>query len=277
MLEHHVVVGVDGSVVATRALDAAAEESRRRAVTLEIVYGVPDLDVAGPVLTTSADRVLARHPQLPVRLTAVAADPATALLTRGRTAALVVVGTRALRAPASLASRSVAQSVAERSRCPLLVVGAGCPTGQLRAGEVLFAVESDADLEAAGFAFEEAVRRGARLRFVHTAHYRPSTADAPFSTARATGAECPAGMDDRDHDRIAPVPDSELITATSGADAVVVAYRRHGGKRSRRLRTVHALLHHARCPVLLVPSGLTPPGDGSGPVRADGRSGPSGP
>ncbi|MET4922446.1 universal stress protein [Streptomyces sp. PSRA5] len=256
MLEHHVVVGVDGSVVSTRALDVAAEEAMRRAVPLEIVYAVPDLDAAGPVLISSADRVAARHPELPVRLTAVAADPAAGLVTRGRGAALVVVGTRALGALASLASPSVTQRVAERSHRPLLVVGTGCPTSHVEAGEVLFAVGSDADLEAAGFAFEEAVRRGARLRFVHTAHYRPSTAAASYSTAPATVVERPADMaEGRDHDGTTPVPDSALITATAGADVLVIARRQHGGSGARHLRTLHALLHYAHCPVLLVPVG----------------------
>ncbi|MFD3524833.1 universal stress protein [Streptomyces sp. NPDC058653] len=264
MLQDHVVVGVDGSVVSTRALDAAAEESRRRSVPLEIVYAVLDLDAAGPVLTISADRVAARHPELPVRLTAMAADPAAALVARGRKAALAVVGTRALGALASLASRSVAQHVAERSSCPLLVVGTGCPTRHAESGEVLFAVGSDDDTEAAGFAFEEAVRRGVRLRFVHTAHYRTSIGSAPYSTAHATGATCPAdAAEDHDHDRIPPVPDSELITATAGAHVVVIAHRRHLGKGSRHTRTVHALLHHAHCPVLLVPVGPTAAGSGT--------------
>lgn len=249
MLGHHVVVGVDGSVVSTRALDAAAEESVRRSVPLEIVYAVPDRDVAGPVLTSSADRVAARHPELPVRIAALVAEPAEALAARGRDAALVVVGTRALGALASLASRSVAQRVAERSRCPVLVVGTGWPTGHAGAGEVLFAMGSDEDIEAAGLAFEEAVRRGARLRFVRTAHYRPTT---PQSPVRATGAERPAGTGEL-HGGAGPVADSELITATAGADVVVVARRRHGDGGPRHPRTLYALLHHAHCPVLLAP------------------------
>lgn len=249
MLEHHVVVGVDGSVVSTRALDAAADESASRSVPLEIVYAVPDPDVAGPVLTTSADRVAARHPGLPVRLTAVAADPATALVARGSGAALVVVGTRALGPVASMASRSVAQRVAGRSRCPVLVVGPGCPSAHVEAGEVVFAVGSDDDIDAAGFAFEEAVRRGVRLRFVHTARYRPSS-----------GARCPAA-ETAGHDHgwpaPAPGPDGELISATAGADVVVVAHHQHGGR--GHTRTVRALLHHARCPVLLAPVGPSEP------------------
>lgn len=278
MLENHVVVGVDGSVVSTRALDAAAEESRRRSVPLEIVYAVPDPDMAGPVLTTSADRVAARHPELPVRLTAVAAGPAAALVARGRDAALLVVGTRATGAPVSLVARSVAQRVAERSPCPVLVVGAGRFTGHVEAGEVLFAVGSDDDIEAAGFAFEEAVRRGARLRFVHTAHYRASSVAAPYSTARATEAACPAdegrgrnGIRNGIGPVAIPLADKEVVAATAGADVVVIA--QYGAKGSQHMRTLHALLHHARCPVLLVPVGPTPPGHGVGPARTDGPSG----
>ncbi|MFD7517521.1 universal stress protein [Streptomyces niveus] len=271
MLKHHVVVGVDGSVVSTRALDAAAEEAVRRSVPLEIVYAVPDLDVAGPVLTSSADRVAARHPELPVRLTALAGNPAAGLVARGGNAALVVVGTRALGALASLASRSVAQLVAERSRCPLLVVGTSCLTSHAEAHEVLFAVGSDADLEAASFAFEEAVRRSARLRFVYTAHYRSFTAVAPYSTAPETGIKCEAGAEERPGG-FGPLPDRELVTATASADVVVIARRQHGAGGSRHMRTVHALLHHARCPVLLAPVGPSAPPDGIGHVSTGGSS-----
>ncbi|TXL89324.1 universal stress protein [Streptomyces sp. IB2014 016-6] len=123
---------------------------------------------------------------------------------------------------------------------------------------MLFAVGSDADIEAAGVAFGEAVRRGARLRFVCAAHYRPSAAAAPYSTAPAAAAEYPAdaAVGD-DHDRFAPAPDSELITATAGADVLVIARSRHGGRGARHTRTLHMLLHHAHCPVLVVPGGPT--------------------
>ncbi|WP_327235442.1 universal stress protein [Streptomyces sp. NBC_01317] len=270
MSGRHVVVGVDGSIISTRAQDVAAAEAVRRSVALAIVYAVPDLDVAGPVLAASAARSRARHPGLVVRLSAVASEPAAALVARGAHAALTVVGTRALGGFASLASRSVAHQVAELSHRPLLIVGPGHLTLHAETGEVLLAVERDTDTEAAGFAFEESVRRGARLRFLHTAHYRPRVAGAgPGGGVAAVAAggdhRGPAHQRQqqqqrRQHQRQdeanSPVSDRDLISATAGADVVIIAYRRHGVPgHPRHTPTVHALLHHAHCPVLLIPTG----------------------
>ncbi|MFD7899248.1 universal stress protein [Streptomyces sp. NPDC059743] len=231
MSERHVVVGIDGSIISTRAQDAAVEEAVRRSVPLEIVYAVPDLDVAGPLLATSAARVRTRHPELKVRLSAVAADPAEALARKGERAALTVVGTRALGGLASLASRSVARRVVERTRCPLLVVGAGHLPYHARTGDVLLAVETDADIESAVFAHEEAARRGVRLRLVHTPLYGPPVRSV-----------------------------DSLIAATADACVVVIAHHPHGNGHgnggAHHGQTAHALMYRSRCPVFVVPAGL---------------------
>ncbi|WP_306610669.1 universal stress protein [Streptomyces lunaelactis] len=64
MTTRHVTVGVDGSLVAVRALDRACEEAALRGAVLDIVYAVPDLEEAGPVLASAAARVRDRHPGL---------------------------------------------------------------------------------------------------------------------------------------------------------------------------------------------------------------------
>ncbi|MGW2054643.1 universal stress protein [Streptomyces sp. NPDC001840] len=278
MPERHVVVGTDGSIISTRAQDAAAEEAVRRSVPLEIVYAVPDLDVAGPVLATAAARVRARHPGLSVRLAAVDTDPAEALARKGRRAALTVVGTRALGGLAALASRSVARRLMERIHCPLLVVGAGHLPYHTGAGDVLLAIETDADAEATVYADEEAARRGTRVRFVHTPLYRlpvppgpcppaalrvpggadlPSDTGLPSDTSLPTGTAAPARDTVRRPDRTAPrLSLDELIAATADAGVVVIAHHRHGNGGVRHEQTAHALLHRSRCPVLVVPSDL---------------------
>lgn len=273
MPERHVVVGTDGSIISTRAQDAAAEEAARRSVPLEIVYAVPDLDVAGPVLATAAARVRAHHPGLSIRLAAVDADPAEALARKGKRAALTVVGTRALGGLAALASRSVARRLVERIHCPLLVVGAGHLPYHTGAGDVLLAIETDADAEATVYADEEAARRGTRVRFVHTPLYRlpvrpgpcppaalrtPGGADLPTDTGLPTGTAAAHARDaGRRPDRTAPrLSLDELIAATADAGVVVIAHHRHGNGVVRHEQTAHALVHRSRCPVLVVPSDL---------------------
>lgn len=94
MTTRHVTVGVDGTLIAVRALDRAAEEAVLRGALLDIVYAVPDLDEAGPVLASAAARVRRRHPGLPVTASAFEGGPVQALAQHGRGAELTVVGTR---------------------------------------------------------------------------------------------------------------------------------------------------------------------------------------
>lgn len=62
----YVVAGVDGSLIAVRALDWAAEEAVRRGVTLRIVYAAPERDEAEPILASAVSRIRAHHRDLPV-------------------------------------------------------------------------------------------------------------------------------------------------------------------------------------------------------------------
>lgn len=66
MTSHHVVAGWDGSLVAVRALDWAAEEALRRGAALRIVYAASERDEAAPILASAAARIRAHHPELPV-------------------------------------------------------------------------------------------------------------------------------------------------------------------------------------------------------------------
>ncbi|MFI6495567.1 universal stress protein [Streptomyces sp. NPDC050564] len=94
MTTRHVTVGVDGSLIAVRALDRAAEEAVLRGAVLDVVYAVPDLDEAGPVLASATARVNERYPGLPVTASAFEGGSVQALARHGRDAALTVVGTR---------------------------------------------------------------------------------------------------------------------------------------------------------------------------------------
>jgi nucleotide-binding universal stress UspA family protein len=267
-----VVVGVDGSIIAVRALDRAAEEAALRGATLEIVYAVPDLDEAGPVLASALSRVRDRYPGLTVSTAPVAGDAARALVSRSRNAALTVVGTRGLGGFAGLLLGSVSLRLAAHAHGPLLVVR-GEPNPN--PGVVLLGIESDADTDAAAYAFEEAARRGAPLRILHAWTYRHRTPAGLSPTppdrvqddiARHAKAEealpgqVMAPLREK-HPHVAVEtrtvrsgPAHALLQATLGADVVVIAaHRRHGGPSPQLGPVAHALLHHASCPVVVVP------------------------
>lgn len=276
-----VVVGVNGSLAAVRALDWASDEAARRGAALRVVYAVPDRDEAGPVLTAALARVHARHSGLPVASKSTTGGTVAALARESGGAALTVVGTRELGRVSGLLARSVSLGLAAHVDGPLLVVRGDHPCDGGR--RVLLGLESDADAEAAAYAFEEATRRGVGLDVVHCWAHRPAPelpslipATSPGqreleATGRSEDAVARfslAGLRER-HPAVAVEsrtlrtgPARALLEATRDSAVVVIgAHRRRG-----RLGPVaHALLHRSHCPVVLVPTprprpaGVTPP------------------
>ncbi|MFI1097815.1 universal stress protein [Streptomyces sp. NPDC020917] len=272
-----VTVGMDGSVGAFRALDAAAAEAQVRGARLEIVYCVRDADEAGPVLRAARARVARRLPGLPVTACAQAGDPAGVLARRSRSCALTVVGSRGRTGLPGLPPHSVGRRLAARTQGPLLVVRGRGGLSARAAGprRVLMGLESDDDAEAVLFAFEEAQLWQAPLNIVQTWTYRPPAPEAagnlpgppPADAAERPGASSPAVAD-----RPAPPravrrgpgtgaaaarirPCGGLITATGNAGLIVVAAHRGGHPwKGRQLGPVtDVLLRQSLCPVVVVP------------------------
>ena len=276
MTPQHVVVGVDGSLIAVRALDWAGDEAARRGATLRIVYAVSDRDEAGPVLASAAARIQARHPDLPF-VTTPARDGAVQALTReSEGAALTVVGTRGFGGMAGTLFGSVSLRLAAHTHGPLLVVRGDhrCDDGR----EVLLGLESDTDADAAAYAFQEAERRGVALHVLHSPTHRhvapelpsllPATSPGQRELARRDAAEeAVPRFDVADlYERYPGVtvetrtvrtgPAHALLEATRNAGVVVIGAHRHAHRPSPRLGTVaHTLLHRSHCPVVIVPTG----------------------
>ncbi|MCT9108602.1 universal stress protein [Streptomyces mirabilis] len=271
MTTRHVTVGVDGTLIAVRALDRAAEEAVLRGALLDIVYAVPDLDEAGPVLASAAARVRERHPGLPVTASAFEGGPVQALAQHGRDAELTVIGTRGLGGIAGLLFGSVSLRLTGRSRGPLLVVRGNHRSA--RRGEVLLGMESDA-ADAAAYAFAEAARRGVRLSVLDAAASR-RPAPAPLALIPADRARDDAVVRVRTEQAVPrravaglrrryPQVEVEVRTFDSGRvhslleatrEAAVVVVGAHG--HSHRIGpqpgpVTTALLHHSHCPVAIV-------------------------
>ncbi len=190
-----VVVGVDGSPGATRAVVWASDEARRRDLPLRLVHAlafVPtELPLDGPPshiytkLRQAADHALGTAEELARRhapgtdvTTAVVSDAAAAVLDQESAhASLLVVGPRGHGGFVGLLLGSVVQHVVTHARCPVVVVrdqprdGSDLRLGDAgqdrpRSGVIVVGVDSDAD-EALRFGFEEAATRRAVLRAVH--------------------------------------------------------------------------------------------------------------
>jgi len=264
-------------MVSFGALDAAAAEARLRTAGLEVITCVDHPDEAGPVLRAAAARVARRHPGLSVTTSLVVGDPADVLAERGGGAVLTVVGSRDLSGIAGLLLHSVSRRLAARTVAPLLVVrGAGTPppSRRSRAGGLLLGLESDADADAALFAFEEADLRQVRLDVLHAWTYRQTPPDnrddrpEPVLDSIERQARARADLTGgllmplrRTSPHLAvnsrtvrSTPCRALIGATADADMVVIDTHPRQGRPGTELGAVAlALLRHAHCPVAIVP------------------------
>ena len=285
-----VVVGTDGSTEASRAVRWAAEEAARRGAALRVVHAWvwPLMKVPlGPApgappgagLRAQADRVLADatraahevSPALQVESSLVTGDAATRLVEESRAADLLVLGHRGLGGFAGLLLGSVGLALATHASCPVVVVRGRVGT----AGHVVVGVDASPHSSATtGAAFAAARRLGTGVVAVHASargHRRDVVTDADSDADADADAEVERDLAATRVD----YPDvpvtvllcegsapKALVSASRDAGLVVVGARGSGGgARFGVGSTTHALLHHADCPVLVVPGAAREPAD----------------
>ena len=191
-------------------------------------------------------------------------DPCAVLVAQSASAVLAVVGHRGCGGFGGLMLGSVAAKLAAHASCPVVVASGTCASD----GAVVVGVDgSAAGWAAAGFAFEEAELRRAPVRAVHAAVAPPAAGPGALLCGdlrceEARVAKLVADAIDEQHPdvlarheiRWAPVAAS-LIDASRGAQLIVVGVRGTSGLAGSRLgATSYALLHHAACPVAVVPA-----------------------
>jgi len=138
-----IVIGIDGSAAALRALAWAADEARARKASLEVVHGwelpylggFPDPamfadpavfeDAARRTLDAAVDAVDTVGLAHPVEHILTAGGAAAAVLAAAKGADLLVVGSRGHGGFTRLLLGSVSQHVAHHASCPVVVVPAG--------------------------------------------------------------------------------------------------------------------------------------------------------
>jgi nucleotide-binding universal stress UspA family protein len=182
-----VVVGVDGSDHADRALRWAVREAHNRHVGLVLVHAYADVGLTAATSTgveelgrrLMAD-VIARHRELLEELPAYdasvrpASAPATAVLDAGRHGQLVVVGTRGLGGFRELLLGSTSHRVLVHAATPVAIVPTPTTGSQIAAEEldgrrpVVVGVDEAPEARAAlRWAVDEACLRGTSMLAVH--------------------------------------------------------------------------------------------------------------
>ncbi|WP_229758985.1 universal stress protein [Peterkaempfera bronchialis] len=283
-----VVVGVDGSMAALHAVDWAVDEAAARGRPLRVVHASPwdryetdatDNPELAQARTAAAElvgeavrRAVARRPGVEVGSEPVAADAATALVAEAHRACLVVVGSRGHGGFAGMLLGSIGLQVAARAVCPVVVVRGG-DAAERRHRRIVLGIggHGEADGPAAAFAFAEAADWQARLEVVHARHseldrllgavHRAHRGDAAAEARRVLEEAVADAVAAHPEVRVAlhPVPDraahAALLAAAVDADLLVVGSHRRRRPTSLHLGPVdHAVLHHAHCPVAVVPA-----------------------
>lgn len=278
-----VVVGVDGSASAYRAVEWAAGEAHRRGVGLRLVRAFSWTTADHPTgwVARYRDEMLDVSRRQVARAVRVAADtrpdveaesqveigaPIEVLSSEARRAQLLVLGDRGLGEVAGLVLGSVAVSLAARGACPVVVVRGERAGAD---GPVVVGVDGSPVSEAAlAFAFDAAAARGVDLVAVHA--WSPTAIDEELaslvewdaSAESAVLAERLAGWGQK-YPQVAVrrtvVRDGAvraLVTASAGAQLVVVGSRGRGNAAGLLLGSVsHGVLHGAHCPVAVVRPG----------------------
>lgn len=281
-----VVVGVDGSEPARRAVRWASREAVRRGLPLRVVtafewmrgqpigqiglgesYRDIMLGVARRQLAEAVRVAEEEQPALEVQSQLVVGFPIPVLTAEAQRAELVVIGDRGLGGVAGLLVGSVAVALAAHGECPVVVVRGEAETPDPDAPVVVGVDGSPTSEAALAFAFEAAAARKVPLVAVHTwwdLLVDPTMAplldwDAIEDDEREVLAERLAGWGEkypdvrvqrlvtRDH------PSRALVEQSLRAQLVVVGSRGRGGVAGLVLGSVsHAVLHRAHCPVAVV-------------------------
>ncbi|MEU6546877.1 universal stress protein [Streptomyces sp. NPDC046859] len=281
-----VVVGVDGSEAALRAVDWAADEAALRGAPLRLVYasrwdryegaalardleGPPERVHAVEIVDSAARRARRRRTGPRLAVLTVPEEPEYALVRESRAAALLVTGTRGRGGLAEALLGSVSLTVAGHTHCPMTVVRPGHDHRTRPHGRVVVGVgDGPATAAAVRFAAEEARRRGAVLEAVR-AWRQPAreTPDTPLAAGehlrgahepraaevldKALG-EVPAGV--VTHRRTAEGHiRTVLADASYAADLLVVGAERRHRPAGHLGRVAHGVLHRSACPVAIVP------------------------
>ncbi|WP_151478299.1 universal stress protein [Streptomyces albicerus] len=284
-----ITAGVDGSPESLAAAEWAAGEATLRGVPLRIVHAwlwqpldvpvVQDREAqaksAHSVLREAETHVAGRFPDLRVTSEVVPDTAVSALLSEAEQSDFLVLGSRGHGALVGFLLGSYGQQVIAAARRPVVSVRApdgvmSEPEGsEVVVGQQGQAEDSDAVLR---FAFEAAAVRGTPVRAVRAWSVPSIYAYSPGSMRLADEAGGLEPFENKEleqalapwRERFPNVPVVEhvelgsagqvLLSAASRAQLLVVGRRVRRSPVGTRIGSVaHATLHHAACPVAVVP------------------------
>jgi len=287
-----ITAGVDGTEESLAALAWAAREAVRRRLALRVVHAWryqtheaieaieatdPEVQVgwAREAVGEAARTVTERYPELEVSTDVPAGDSVDSLVAAAAEAEMLVLGSRGHSRVVGFLVGSVGQQVIVEAARPVVLVRAGDePASEAAGGEIVVGQQGEPEdgAEALRFAFETAAARGATVRAVRAWTLPPLFAYSPGSLKLLDEA---GGMEPYEkkaltaalqpwRERFPDVAVTEhvemgsagqvLLSTATGAQLMVVGRRAHRTAVGGRIGSVaHGVLHHAGCPVAVVP------------------------
>ena len=271
MDERPIVVGVDGTPTALRAVTWAADEAHVRRRPLHIVHAAPYLgpaeDADHPATRRRVDALLTRaraialqaQPELDVVIRAVPEPPISALVDLSADADLLVVGMLG-EGEAEIVLGPVALDVMTGAQCPVTVVHGHGSDGYGRPAPVLLGIESiEADAAAVTVAFADAARRHTGVVVVQVSHQSDHPAEA-VAALRSGLAPWRSQYPEVDVDiRLGQGnPGIALLHESAIARHIVIGTRGRGVAARAVLGSVSRfVLRYSRVPVTVVPRRLS--------------------
>lgn len=270
-----IVAGFDGSAEAAAAVRWAVRRARAVRCPLHVVHCSlwplltrhlgPVPGVSGSGLEQSAQSILeegiacarAEDPDLDIRGTLLHGLPAQLLADAAAGGRMLVVGSRGLGGFLGLLVGSVSLELAATAPCPVAVIREDLHPG----GPVVVAVNGSGSPAALEDASHMAATTGAKLIVVHVSqtrarpkHAGPET-EAPGdkvlqAAVRAAAALAPA-VDVQGKLLSGNSVAAAILEASEGAAVLVVGTKGYGAVKETLGSTAHAVLHHARGPVLV--------------------------
>jgi len=276
MQDRPIVVGVDGTTSALRAVAWAAREARLRQRPLRLVHAAPYLvtpdDPDGPTAgRTGAILARARSvahqiaPELTTDVAVLPDPPVAALVDASADAEVVVIGMIA-GTGAEIVLGSVTLDVTTAAHCPVTVVRGESAMDHVAKGHrgrpapVLLGIESvGADAAAVAAAFDDADRPGSGVVVVHVPGHPDHLGDSASAVRDQLAPWRSAHPDVEVTVRIGQGdPGVALLHESTAARHIVLGTRgRHAVVRAVLGSVSRFVLRHSLLPVTVVPRSLT--------------------
>lgn len=266
-----VVAGIDGSTAAETAIKWATDEAASRHASLRVVHAFvwPEFSVPlgstdlAPGLRAGAEKVVrdavrfARDLQPGLDVEGIRHDgfPAPILLRESKQAEVLVIGSRGLSVTLGALVGSTGLDLAANAHCPVVIVR---PDQTIDAGDhVVVGYDGSSASDAAlGFGEDYARRHDLRVRVVAAKpFYNPDGKADQFDLETVLRSR--PGRADLELVEAGGHPAEQILRQSADARLIVVGARGRGGFAGMLLGSVsQTVLHHALCPVAVIPAAV---------------------